>query len=105
MKMKLFAVTESYKGRLVHWYVNWRKQELADVPLTMQEFFTEQEAATFVGFAWRYLDIPHSHLTVAPAPLTPPVKSFEDRTVEAGEELSSLNVGVGDVDFGVSSFG
>jgi hypothetical protein len=101
--MKLFAVTESHKGRLVHWYVSWRKQELVDIPATMQEFFTKQEATTFVEFARRKLNIPR--LTVAPAPLVVPAKSYENQNIELGIELYCLMVGGEDGDFGVGSFG
>jgi hypothetical protein len=96
--MKLFAITENYEGRLVHWYVTWRKRELVDVPVRAQEFFTKQEAATFVKAARRYLHIPH--LTVAPMPAVLPAMSFEERVLEAGWILSTLDMVGGDFSVG-----
>jgi hypothetical protein len=87
--MKLFAITENYEGRLVHWFVFWRKQKLVDVPVEALEFFTREEAAAFVIVAREQLQIPH--LTVAPMGALP-AKSFEDRVIEAGWELSILEV-------------
>ena len=98
--MKLFSVLEVYKGRRCHWYVAWRKQQDADVPPAAREFFTEQEAATFVKFARRHLRIPR--LTVAPM-TTPPTKSFEDQVVEAGWKPAVMEVGF-DPDFCVGCF-
>jgi hypothetical protein len=87
--MKLFAVTERYEGRLVHWYVAWRKQELVEVPVEAREFFTREEAAVLVKRARRELQ---AHLTVTPMPAALPTKSFEDRVLEAGWELANLEV-------------
>jgi hypothetical protein len=100
--MKLFSVTENYEGRRCHWYVCWRRHELANVPVLMQEFFTKQEATTFVKFARRYLEIPH--LTVRPVTALP-TKSFEDRVLEAGVTLAALKVGsAADAEFEVGCF-
>ena len=93
----LFTVTEGWQGHCVHWFVIWRKHESEG----LGEFFTEREAQTFVKFARERLDIPDLH--IAPAPATPPSKSFADRFVEQGEELRMLMVGE-DENFAVNCF-
>ena len=89
---KLFRVTENFEGRRCHWYVSQRKHALVGVADTMQEFFTKAEARTFVKLARERLGIPD--LRIAPAPATPPSKSFEDRMVERGEELHMVLIRV-----------
>jgi hypothetical protein len=98
---KLFMVTENFEGRRCYWFVLQRKHALVGVADTMQEFFTKAEARTFVKFARNSLDIPD--LRIAPAPATPPSKSFEDRMVERGEELHMVLVSE-DENFGVTCF-
>jgi hypothetical protein len=98
---QLFTITENYKGHCCHWFVIWRKRELKGVAEAKQELFTSQAAAAFVSFARDNLSISELKVTLAD---THPTKSFEDRIVEQGEELSMLLVGGEDADFAVCSF-
>jgi hypothetical protein len=102
--MKLFAVTENYKGRCCHWYVSWRKQELVDVPIRMREFFTKEEVAVFRRFARRRMRI-----TVTPMPAVLPALSFEQRVEQAGWMPSAIDFNAefdvnADAEFSVSCF-
>jgi hypothetical protein len=102
--MKLFAITESYEGRLVHWFVSWRKQELADVSVRRQEFFTKEEVAVFRRFARRRMRI-----TVTPMPAVLPALSFEQRVEQAGWMSWAIDFNAefdvnADAEFSVSCF-
>jgi hypothetical protein len=96
---KLFAVTENFEGRKCHWYVSWRRQEFADIPITAQEYFTQREADTFVKFARKHLEI--QHLEVAPMPALLPTETFDSQVIEAGWEPVDMEV---NADFSVGCY-